>query len=175
MNERIKAGAEIHSGDGGYSTITQEKYEAFAKARRNGMKFFIDTEFNGFGGKLMSMAIVPQDVNTPEFYCEIEMTDQLEPWVQANVVPHMFQAPTSYKDFQFALSRYLLNIEQDEIVIVADWPDDIRYFCEALITGPGERITIPKHIKFELDLNIEYTSKVPHNALWDARAIRDTY
>ena len=123
----------------------------------------------------MSMAIVPQNILCSEFYCEIEMKDQVEPWVQANVVPHMFQAPTSYKDFQFALSRYLLNIEQDEIVIVADWPDDIRYFCEALIAGPGERITIPKHIKFELDLNIKYTSQVPHNALHDARGIRDYF
>lgn len=138
------------------------------------MKFFIDTEFNGFGGKLMSMAIVPEDVNVPEFYCEIDVKDQLDPWVQVHVAPHMFQAPVPYSEFQFALSRYLLNIEQDEIVIVADWPDDIRYFCEALITGPGERITIPHNIKFELDLDIKYHSIVPHNALHDARAIRES-
>ena len=138
------------------------------------MKFFMDTEFNGFGGKLMSMAIVPQDVNVPEFYCEIEVKDQLDPWVQVHVAPHMFQAPVPYSEFQFALSRYLLNIEQDEIIIVADWPDDIRYFCEALIAGPGERITIPHNIKFELDLDIKYNSKVPHNALHDAIAIRDS-
>lgn len=137
------------------------------------MRFYIDTEFNGFGGKLMSMAIVPENVNAAEFYCEIIMPDQLDPWVKDNVVPHMFQKPVSYKEFQFALSRYLLNIEFDDVVIVADWPDDIRYFCEALITGPGERIIMPTNIKFELDLNIDYVSIVPHNALWDARAIRD--
>ena len=34
MNEQIKAGEDIHAGDGGYSIGTQEKYEAFAKARR---------------------------------------------------------------------------------------------------------------------------------------------
>lgn len=33
MNEQIKAGAEIHSGDGGYSIGTQEKYAEFVKAR----------------------------------------------------------------------------------------------------------------------------------------------
>lgn len=139
------------------------------------MKYFIDTEFNGFGGKLMSMAIVPEGVNALEFYCEIEMKDQLHPWVAVNVAPHMFQAPVPYSEFQFSLSRYLLNIEADEITIVADWPDDIRYFCEALITGPGGRIIMPTKINFQLDLNIKYTSQVPHNALWDARAIRDTY
>ena len=139
------------------------------------MRYFIDTEFNGFGGKLMSMALVPEDVNVPMFYCEIEVKDQLDPWVAVNVAPHMFQAPVSYSEFQIALSRYLLNIEADEITIVADWPDDIRYFCEAMITGPGERITMPMNISFVLDLNINYTSAVPHNALHDAMAIRDTY
>jgi hypothetical protein len=141
----------------------------------NDMRYFIDTEFNGFGGKLMSMALVPEDVNAPMFYCEIEVKDQLDPWVAVNVAPQMRQAPVSYSEFQFALSRYLLNIEADEITIVADWPDDIRYFCEALITGPGERIIMPTNINFQLDLNIHYTSQVPHNALYDAIAIRDTY
>ena len=32
MNEQIKAGAEIHSGDGGYSIGTQEKYEEMYKS-----------------------------------------------------------------------------------------------------------------------------------------------
>jgi hypothetical protein len=138
------------------------------------MNYYLDTEFNGFGGKLMSLAIVPEDSNLAEFYCEIVMTDQLHPWVKENVAPHLFAIPSTYGEFQFALSRYLLNIEHDEITIVADWPDDIRYFCEALITGPGERITVP-NLKFELDFGIEYESLVPHNALHDARAIRQYY
>ena len=33
MNENIKAGAELHAGDGGYSIGTQEKYDEFVKAR----------------------------------------------------------------------------------------------------------------------------------------------
>ena len=31
--ERLRAGAEIHAGDGGYSVGTQEEYEAFVKNR----------------------------------------------------------------------------------------------------------------------------------------------
>jgi hypothetical protein len=139
------------------------------------MKCFIDCEFNGFQGKLMSMAIVPENPSWTEFYEEIEMRDQVHPWVQANVVPHMFQAPVTYSEFQTKLSAYLWNMRHNDITIVADWPDDIRYFCEALISGPGERITVPTKIKFELDLNIDYVSDVPHNALFDARAIRDSY
>ena len=33
MNENIKAGADVHAGDGGYSEGTKEGYEAFVKAR----------------------------------------------------------------------------------------------------------------------------------------------
>jgi hypothetical protein len=33
MNENIKAGADIHAGDGGYSEGTRERYEAFVMAR----------------------------------------------------------------------------------------------------------------------------------------------
>jgi hypothetical protein len=139
------------------------------------MRYFIDTEFNGFGGKLMSMAIVPEDKNFSEFYCEIEMNDQLEPWVRDNVVPHMILVPTPYGEFQTKLSKFLWELRYNDITIVADWPDDIRYFCEALITGPGMRINMPTNIKFELDLTIKYNSEVPHNALYDARAIRNTY
>ena len=138
------------------------------------MRFFLDTEFNGFGGKLMSMALVPENNSRPEFYKELEMNDQLEPWVRDNVVPHLFQPPVTRQEFQNALAQYLWEC-RDDIVIIADWPDDIRYFCESLITGPGMCLNLLSNIKFELDFGIEYESLVPHNALFDARAIRDFY
>ena len=138
------------------------------------MRFFLDTEFNGFGGKLMSMALVPEDNSKPEFYKELEMNDQLHPWVRDNVVPHLFQPPVSRQQFQNSLAQYLWECRED-IIIIADWPDDIRYFCESLITGPGMMMKFVNNIKFELDFGIEYESAVPHNALFDARAIRDFY
>jgi hypothetical protein len=137
------------------------------------MRLFLDTEFNGFNGKLLSLALVPEDESVEKFYCELEMNDQLDPWVKENVVPHMILIPSSMSKFQDALTRYLNEFK--ECRIVADWPDDIRHFCESLITGPGERLLIKTKITFELDLTIEYESKVPHNALFDAIAIRETY
>mgnify|MGYP003352152540 FL=1 len=137
------------------------------------MKLFLDTEFNGFQGKLMSMALVPEDPTKPEFYKELEMKDQLDPWVLKNVVPHMTMVPCSHNEFQQALAQYLWNV--GDCTIVADWPDDIRYFCESLITGPGMCINLFHKIKFELYFGIDYQSEVPHNALYDARAIRDVY
>ena len=137
------------------------------------MKLFLDTEFNGFNGRLISMALVPEDKNKPEFYVELEIRDQLHPWVLDNVVPHLVLNPCSYNEFQNKLANYLWDT--GECTIVADWPDDIRHFCESLITGPGMMIRLMHKIKFDLDLGIEYESLVPHNALHDARAIRDFY
>ena len=87
--------------------------------------------------------------------------------------PHMTMVPCSHNEFQQALGQYLWNV--GDCTIVADWPDDIRYFCESLITGPGMCINLFHKIKFELDFGIDYQSEVPHNALYDARAIRDVY
>jgi hypothetical protein len=138
------------------------------------MRFFLDTEFNGFGGKLISLALVPENSSKPEFYKELEMKDQLDPWVKEHVVPHLFQKPVTRSEFQLALGEYLWNC-REEIIIIADWPDDIRYFCESLITGPGMCLGLLPNIKFELDFGIEYESEVPHNALYDARAISEFY
>ena len=37
MNKDIKAGADIHAGDGGYSEGTQEEYKNFAKIRNQSL------------------------------------------------------------------------------------------------------------------------------------------
>lgn len=137
------------------------------------MRLFLDTEFNGFNGKLLSMALVPEHDTTREFYRELEMNDQLEPWVREHVIPHMVLIPVTRNKFQQDLAQYLWEV--GDCVIIADWPDDIRHFCESLITGPGACLSMLHNIKFELDWGIEYTSLVPHNALHDARAIKEFY
>ena len=136
------------------------------------MKLFLDTEFNGFGGSLLSMALVPEN-SSLEFYREINFSGQLDPWVRDNVVPKLVLQPISYAKFQSDLAEYLWAM--GECTIVADWPDDIKYFCEALITGPGQRFSFTPNIKFELDFGIEYESNAPHNALEDARGIKEFY
>lgn len=130
--------------------------------------FYIDCEFNGLNGDLLSIALVDQDLST-EFY-EVLEHDHLtiDPWVNEHVIPFLGKPPVSKKSLQEKLSRYL----PDLFTIVADWPDDIRYFCELLITGPGKAIDFTKCF-FVLDRNLSSDkSKIPHNALEDARAIR---
>lgn len=131
-------------------------------------EIYIDTEFNGFNGELISMALVSTNAN--EFY-EVLACDNPTPWVAEHVIPFLEKEPVTKEVFQTKLMWFLHLHKQ--ITIVADWPDDIKYFCESLITGPGMCMYHPP-ISFVLDrtLSSEH-SKVPHNALHDARAIAD--
>lgn len=64
--------------------------------------------------------------------------------------------------------------DDKDITIVVDWPEDIKYISDLLITGPGTMIDIPS-IKFELRRVDAYPTNVKqavqHNALWDAHML----
>lgn len=61
-------------------------------------------------------------------------------------------------------------------MIFADWPEDIAQFCNLMITGPGDMVDV-RHVTFRLvpmsNFSTAANSRVPHNALHDARALRD--
>lgn len=133
-------------------------------------KIYLDTEFNGFQGELISMGLVAE--NGLEFYEVLPYQHmKIDPWVEQHVIPILNKEPVHKHLFQEKLKDYLFQFS--EIVIVADWPEDIQHFCAALITGPGMRIPTPK-MTFVMDPNLPDTSrysKIPHNALEDARAL----
>lgn len=136
------------------------------------MKLFIDCEFNGYQGALISMALVPE---MGEPFYHVLNTDgvKIDPWVRENVMDrliynHRGDYPISRTSFAGALQKYLS--QWTEVTIVADWPDDIKYFCDSLITGPGVAINTPC-LNFEIR-RLDINSDVPHNALSDAYAIR---
>lgn len=140
--------------------------------------FYIDTEFNGFCGRLISMAIVSEDLSS-EFYEVLPENTyynpssgySYDPWVLKNVIPHLNKEPISVREFQLKLETFLNeNAENNKIRIIADWPEDLTHFCKMLIVAPGKRLLVPD---FELVFNhdLPYESKIPHNALEDARAI----
>lgn len=133
------------------------------------MNLYLDTEFNGFGGDLISMALVTQWPHI--FFYEVLKYDHLkiDPWVAKNVIPVLEKEPVDMDDFQWNLRKFLASFSNIPINIVADWPEDIAHFCKALITGPGFRIPTPP-ITFEIK-NIDYKSEVPHNAAYDALAM----
>ena len=144
------------------------------------MRYFLDTEFNGFGGELISVGLVPEH-GDQEFYAVLKLPEVLHPWVARHVVPYLGAAPpcmggTELSRLDAALELMHFLAGDDDPWIVADWPDDIAYFCALLITGPGDMVPIGS-LKFEFVSSPGFStaaiSKVPHNALHDARALRD--
>jgi hypothetical protein len=135
------------------------------------MMIFIDTEFNGWKGGLISLALVATDGS--EFYEVLEWDKSVpyDPWVAEHVIPFLNKEPIDFGIFQDKLQKFLCGFET--ISVVADWPDDIKYFCDVLITGPGTRMKCPP-LSMKI-LDIDGDSKVPHNALEDARGIMKVY
>jgi hypothetical protein len=142
------------------------------------MRYFLDTEFNGFGGALLSLALVPEDGS--EFYVTLAADEPSLPWVERNVVPYLDHVPVGLlsprlnrHEAAAALSQYLAM--DPEPWIVADWPEDIAQFCNLLMTGPGQMVPVPT-IAFQLvpmhGFSTAANSDVPHNALHDARALK---
>lgn len=133
------------------------------------INMYIDSEWNDYKGDLLSMALVSDTGD--EFYEVIEYSNSdITQWVAENVIPVLMKQPISYDQFQAALSSYLNKFKNEDIRIVADWPEDIARFCDALITGPGNRMG-PQSIQFVVMPAIGgFKSDVPHNALYDALA-----
>lgn len=130
------------------------------------MKIWIDCEFNSSQGELISLALVADDGR--EFY-EVLDCDNPEPWVAEHVMPVLGELPIPKAEFQAKLQEFLQQFHT--VHIVADWPEDISHFMRALITGPGTRLDTPA-LTAEV-LRVDAPSDLPHNALADARGIRD--
>ena len=82
--------------------------------------------------------------------------------------------PLERLDAAQALSAYLAGDTSPEIV--ADWPEDIAQFCMLLLTTSGDMVELAPTTFTLLRLpgfSTAANSKVPHNALHDARALRD--
>ncbi|MGZ2412554.1 hypothetical protein ACUXST_001983 [Sphingomonas sp. F9_3S_D5_B_2] len=149
------------------------------RLRGEALRYFIDTEYNGTGGALLSLALVPDDGD--DFYLTFQADEPISEWVQQHVIPYLDMVPEQLscprltrKDASHALERYLRHDPQP--LIVADWPEDVAQFCNLLITGPGDMVEL-RHLTFQLTPMSNFStaahSKVPHNALHDARALRD--
>lgn len=135
------------------------------------MTLYLDTEFNGYRGELISMALVPDE--GPEWYAVRDLTGmQINPWVREHVLPHLDRPPLSDAAFKESFAAYIKGFT-GSVVIVADWPEDIAHFC-ALMCGPngGQILVWPT---FRLVDSPPLHPVVPHNALSDARALRDAY
>lgn len=144
------------------------------------MRYFLDTEYNGFGGTLLSLALVPED-GGEEFYVTLEYNGPIDTWVERHVIPFLDMVPEGLKASRLsrlaaaeALAGWLAHDEAPDIV--ADWPEDLAQLAMLLVTGPGLMLPVPPlslHLVQLGGFSTAANSLVPHNALHDARALRD--
>lgn len=143
------------------------------------MRYFLDCEYNGFGGALLSLALVPED-GGEELYLTFDCADPLEPWVERNVVPYLGTVPDGLKlpamSREQAAHSIAMYLDRDlEPEILADWPTDIELLCGLLTFAPGRMVALSE-MRFRLltlgRFSPAENSAVAHNALHDARALR---
>lgn len=147
------------------------------------MRIFADTEFNGFKGELLSLGLISETGDALYVVKEMSKEFKYDPWVAEHVVPILHSSPHkavmagTAGAMSWELFKYLDGFGVSDVTIVVDWPDDIKYISELLITGPGKMIDIDG-IKFELKRCEPYAdcripATVRHNAMWDAIVLRD--
>lgn len=136
------------------------------------MRYFLDTEFNGFCGDLIALALVPEQESLPPFFARLDCPNPT-PWVAEHVLPVLDIAPGTRDAMGRGLAAYLGN--DPEPLLFADWPEDIAHAAMMLIAGPGRRYSIDR-IRFELCDALGFDgaamSVVPHHPLHDAAALR---
>jgi hypothetical protein len=83
-----------------------------------------------------------------------------------------FDIPQS--ELPFLLKRYF-SYDHGMPHVIVDWPDDIRYLCQSLITGPGTMVNVQRLV-FDMIRVDAYPTTLPgavqHNAWWDAMALK---
>ena len=92
-----------------------------------------------------------------------------------DMVPEPLKSPRMLReDAAEALAQWLAHDEAPDII--ADWPEDLAQLSMLLVTGPGMMQPVPPLTLRLVSLHGFSTaanSVVPHNALHDARALRD--
>lgn len=144
------------------------------------MKYYLDCEFNSYRGELLSMALIREDVGL-SIYAILKPSPemQVDPWVAAHVLPYMLKQPMNIPAIH-TLPEMLPGLIESVLkgdpnpVVISDWPDDHKYFAEAVITGPGRMINIPNltmHVARVDAYPTKLEGAVQHNAFWDALAL----
>jgi hypothetical protein len=149
------------------------------------MRYYLDTEFDGHNGPLLSIALVEETGISLHVRTTARASD---PWVRENVEPHMgdhnahlraVDVPEQWVGDnlrQFLRLREAIKGRQP-ITIIADSVVDIARFCCAISTDrDGNWCSVDGDMSFEVRDVSCYPTDLPgavqHNAWWDAMALR---
>lgn len=140
------------------------------------MIYATDTEFNGFGGELISLALVPLHGEHEPLYIVLDFDETaIHPWVAEHVIPHLGDQPRVSRETAARMVAAYLN-RSAKPVVVADWPEDLSQLLMLSVIGPGKMVRMPdvtyQYVRLE-GFDAAVDSKTPHNALEDAIALRD--
>jgi hypothetical protein len=146
------------------------------------MRFYLDTEFNGHGGELISMALVSELIHAGwaigrsiEWYGARRIKSPIVPWVAENVMPVLSTRQLSPEEFRGEFLMFISCYENCEII--CDWHTDAEHFCTMLAGRDyGSSLDFPCMIRIlRTPPGAPAPAAIPHNALQDARALRDWY
>jgi len=142
---------------------------------KNQTYLYCDTEFNGFGGELISMALVNPEDNSSWYGVKSISHMQIHPWVLDNVVPKLYpemSVPINGEyEFRKSLWQYVGKYKDTRITIVADWPEDLAFFASHMCWSEGQRPRINFDLRLISTGHMQTTD--PHNALADACDLSD--
>lgn len=144
-------------------------------------RYYIDCEFDGHNGPLISMGIVRTALDS--IAINVHGVVPSDPWVRENVMPILHADRAGQTAFCLpnmvgpTISEFIGGDPQP--IIIADSPVDIARFCAALSTGAdgGWASADYERMTFVVE-NVDcypttLKGAVQHNAWWDAMALRD--
>lgn len=132
------------------------------------MTLYLDTEFNGHGGELISLALVSDRGDGSSFYGVWPLPSQVHPWVAEHVIPKLDSTSEPVDVLRMRLQHYLEKHQGEDIV--ADWPDDFAHLMRAMSGDAYER-SFMVECTLVLVNSGEVRPELPHNALSDAVAL----
>lgn len=135
------------------------------------MRLYIDTEFNGHGGELISMAVVSAYGHS--WYYAKRLLGPPNPWVAEHVLPKIDEASYIHSAvFRMDFQRWIKDFDNPEVI--CDWHADAEHFCK-MLEGPSydTSLDFPCSITILKTPPGQPVSANPHNALADAIALRD--
>lgn len=137
------------------------------------MDLYLDTEFDGHGGHLISLAMSGSDDSSWYGIFDEQCGNE---WVFHNVAPKLYAMPPSisgdHATLRASLREYLFS--RANCVIFADWPADFEHLMR-LMCGDNydESFQVPCTMRL---ISTPYgwpRPHHPHNALSDAIALRE--